>query len=215
MLPAFVSKGQYALLGDIVLSSNASSSSTAWLALAVAAATVLGLILLILMYVLGSGLLGMLNDVVIGISALLSVALAWSLHAQHLARSPQLATPALILTILGAVIVIAGSVLSISGKTGFILAGLYMMVGYALIGLWLLSLNQGDPWPRGLVVFGLITGAVMALGMAAIPGILAGTDSFEASSWLTWIGQMGFFGWAVLYPIWALRLWNTLRLASA
>lgn len=196
-----------------MLSSNASPSSAAWLSLAVAASTLLGLVLLILMYVFSNGFFGMLNDVVIGIAALLSVALAWSLHAGHLDRSPQLATLALVLTIIGAFIVIAGSALSITGTTGFVLAGLYMMVGNALIGLWLLSLNQGDPWPHGLVVFGLVTGAVMALGLATIPGIFAGTDSFEASSWLTWVGQMGFFGWAVLYPIWALRLWNVLRAA--
>lgn len=196
-----------------MLSSNPSTSTAAGLAFAVAAVTLLGLVLLVLMYVLSSATFGILNDIVIGIAALLSVALARALHSQHLARSTQLATPALILTILGAVIVIVGSALSISGKTGFILAGLFMMVGNALIGLWLLSLNQGAPWGHGLAVFGLVTGAVMALGLAAIPGILTRTDSFEASSWLTWVGQMGFFGWSILYPIWCLRLWNTLRAA--
>jgi hypothetical protein len=196
-----------------VVSSNASNSTIASLALAVAAVTVLGLVLLILMYVFSSAPFGMLNDAVIAIAAALSVALAWSLYSQHLARNPQLATLALILTIIGAIFVTAGSVLSISGATGFILAGLYMMVGNALIGLWLLSLQQGSPWPQGLITFGLITGGVMALGLAAIPGILARTDSFEASSWLTWVGQMGFFGWSILYPIWCLRLWVVLRSA--
>jgi len=194
-----------------VLSSNVSNSTIAALAFAVAAVTLLGLSLLILMYALGSARLGMLNDVSISIAAWLSVALAWSLHSQHAARNPQMATLAVILTIAGAVMATAGTVLSISGRTGFILAGLYMMVGNALIGLWLLSLNQGNPWPHGLATFGLITGAIMALGLAAIPGIFSSTDSFKDSSWLTWVGQMGFFGWAVLYPIWAIRLWSTLR----
>ena len=196
-----------------MLSNNASTLNIAWLAFAVATVTLLGLALLILMYIFSSGPLGILNDICIGIAAVLSVALAWSLHAQHQARNPQLATLALILTIAGAVIVVVGSVLSISGTTGFILAGLYMMVGNALIGLWLLSLNYGGPWPHGLTIFGLIIGAVMALGLAAIPGILTGTDSFGTSTWLTWVGQMGFFGWAVLYPIWCLRLWHVLRAA--
>ncbi|MFH1183809.1 MAG: hypothetical protein V1755_02070 [Chloroflexota bacterium] len=195
-----------------MLSSNASPSTTAWLALGAAAVTLLGLALLIIMAVFGEPF-GMLNDICIGIAAVLSAALAFVLYPVHYARSPQFAIAGLILTIAGAVIVVAGSVLSISGTTGFILAGLYMMVGNALIGLWLLGLNYGSPWPHGLVTFGLITGAVMALGLAAIPGIFMGTDSFETSSWLTWVGQMGFFGWAILYPIWCLRLWHTLRLA--
>lgn len=196
-----------------MLSSNTSSSTIAWLALAIAAVTLLGLALLILMYTFSSGTLGMLNDMAIAIAALLSVALAWILYPLHQVRSPQLALPTLILAAVGAVIVVVGSVLSISGTTGFILAGLYMMVGNALLGLWLLSLNQASQWQHGLVILGLVTGAVMALGLAAIPGIFTGTDSFKDSSWLTWVGQMGFFGWAVLYPIWCLRLWNMLRTA--
>lgn len=196
-----------------MLSSNASNSSIAALVLSVAVVTVLGLALLILMYAWGSARLGMLNDICIALAAWLSAILAWSLHSQHAARNPQLATPALILTIIGAVIVTIGSALSISGRTGFILAGLYMAVGNALIGLWLISLYQVTPGPHALAVFGIIAGAVMALGLAAIPGIFAGTDSFKDSSWLTWVGQMGFFGYAVLYPIWAFHLWNVLRAA--
>src|SRR4030042_5525862 len=65
MLPLFVSKGQLVPPGVIVLSSNASPSNAAWLALAVAAATLLGLLLLILMYVFSNGFFGMLNDAVI------------------------------------------------------------------------------------------------------------------------------------------------------
>jgi hypothetical protein len=194
-----------------MISSNTSNPVVAGLALAVAIVTLLGLVLLILMFSLSNGTLGMLNDVSIAIAALLSVALAWSLHPVHRASHPQLALPLLILVIVGAVIVVAGSILSISGTTGFILAGLYMMLGNALIGIWLLSLNQASPWPHNLVVFGLITGGVMALGLATIPGILTATDSFGDSSWLTWVGQMSFFGWAVLYPIWCLRLRSLLR----
>lgn len=194
-----------------MLSSNASNSTIASLALAVAVVTLLGLVLLILMYVLSSGPLGTLNDVSILIAAWLSVALAWSLHSQLAARNPLLASLALVLTVVGAVIATYGSVLIITGRTGFVLAGLYMMVGNALIGIWLISLNRGASWPQGLVVLGLIAGSVMVLGLAAIPGIIARTDSFAESSWLTWVGQMGFFGWAILYPIWCLRLWALLR----
>ena len=198
-------------MGAILVSSNASTSNSAWLALAVAAVTLLGLLFLILMYVFSSGPIGMLNDVCIAVAAALSVALAWTLYPLQQARSPQFALPALILAAAGAVIVIAGSALSISGTTGFVLAGLFMVAGNALIGLWLLGLNYGSPWPRGLVTFGLIAGGLMAVGLLAVPGIFARTDSFETSSWLTWIGQMGFFGYAVLFPVWCLRLWTFLR----
>ena len=191
---------------------NASNSSIAWLAFTVAIVTLLGLVLLILMAIFGEPF-GMLNDICIGLAALLSIALAWVLLPLHQARSPQLALPATILVILGAILVVVGSALSISGKTGFVLAGLYMAAGNALIGLWVLGLNQGNPWPHGVVVLGLIAGAVMALGLATVPGIFMRTDSFSTSSWLTWVGQMGFFGYAVLYPVWCLRLWNLLKAA--
>lgn len=199
-------------MGEIVLSTNASNSTVAWLALAVATVSLLGLALLVLMAVFGNPF-GMLNDICIAMAALLSLALAWNLYPLHHARSPQLALLALILVIVGGVIVVAGSILSISYTTGFVLAGLYMAAGNALIGLWVLSLNEGSPWPHPLVVLGLIAGAVMTLGIATIPGILTGTDSFETSSWLTWVGQMGFFGYAILYPIWGLRLWHLMRIA--
>jgi hypothetical protein len=193
-----------------VLSTNTLNPTVAWLALAVAVVTLLGLALLIIMAIFGEPF-GMLNDICIALAALLSIALAWALFPVYHARNPQLALPLLILVIVGAIIVVVGSVLSVSGKTGFILAGLYMAAGNALIGLWVLSLNQGSPWPHGLVVLGLISGAVMALGLATVPGIFMRTDSFSGSSWLTWVGQMGFFGYAVLYPIWSLRLWHLLR----
>ncbi|HEY5982702.1 MAG TPA: hypothetical protein VIU38_04455, partial [Anaerolineales bacterium] len=97
-----------------MFSSNASHSNIAWLAFAVGVITLLGLALLILMYVLKSGPLGMLNDICNGLGAALSVALAAALFSQHQARSPQLAVPTLILVVVGAIIAIAGSVLVIS-----------------------------------------------------------------------------------------------------
>ncbi|HEY5983626.1 MAG TPA: hypothetical protein VIU38_09150 [Anaerolineales bacterium] len=194
-----------------MLSSNATSSNISWLAFAVGAVTLLGLALLILMYVLKSGPLGMLNDICNGLGAALSVALAAALFSQHQARSPQLAVPTLILVVVGAIIAIAGSVLVISGATGFFLAGMYTMLGYALIGIWVLSLNHSAPWPASLTVLGLVAGGAMVLGLATIPSIFMRIDSFQAAAWHTWLGQVGFLGWAILYPIWCLRLWQVLR----
>lgn len=194
-----------------MFSSNASNSNIAWLAFAVGVVTLLGLALLILMYVLKSGPLGMLNDICNGLGAALSVALALALFSQHQARSPQLAVPALILVVIGAIVAIAGSVLVLSRTTGFFLAGMYTMVGYALIGIWVLSLNQSAPWSASLTVLGWVAGGAMVLGLAAIPSIFMRIDSFQAAAWHTWLGQVGFLGWAILYPIWCLRLWQVLR----
>lgn len=196
-----------------MLSSNASNSTIASLALAVAVVTLLGLVFLILMYALSSGTLGMMNDVCNSLAALLSVALAAVLYAQHQARSPQLATPALIAAIFGALFALVGSYLVMSGRTGFFLAGMYTMIGYALIGFWLIAILRGGILPQPLVPFGLIAGAVMGLGLAAVPSTFMRIDSFGTAAWHTWIGQMGFFGWAVLYPIWCLRVWTLLRAA--
>ena len=196
-----------------MLSSHASNSTIAGLALAIGVVTLLGLVLLILMYAFSSGPLGLLNDICNGLEGLLSVALAAALLAQHQARSPHLAVPALSLVILGAALVVAGSVLVMSGATGFFLAGMYSMTGFALIGVWLLATSCRAPWPPSLVTLGLISGAVMALGFAAIPSIFLRIDSFGSAAWHTWLGQAGFLGWAVLYPIWCLRLWSLLRAA--
>lgn len=198
-------------MGVIVLSGNASNSIIGWLAFAVATVTLLGLAFLILMYLLSSGPLGTLNDICNGLGALLSLVLAVALFAQQHARNPWLAVLTMILAVVGAAIAVQGSRLIITGSTGFFLAGMYTMTGYALIGLWLVAANYRSPWPQGIVTFGLIAGIVMALGCAAIPSIFLRIDSFEAATWHTWLGQVGFIGWAILYPIWCLRLWSVLR----
>jgi hypothetical protein len=197
-------------MGEILNSSHLSNSSLAWLALVVGLVNLTGLLFLVIMS-LGAALFGPLNDIFNALGALLSLALAAALYAQHHARSQQLATAALILVIVGAGLAVVGSWLVMSGRTGFFLAGMYTMTGYALIGAWLLAVNYGASWPRGLVTFGLIAGAVMLLGLAAIPSIFMRIDSFSAAAWHTWLGQAGFVGWAILYPIWCLRLWQLLR----
>jgi hypothetical protein len=212
MLRLLVAKRPFASKGEIVLSSNASNSTIASLALAVGVVNLAGLLFLIIMAVVGSPW-GTLNDICNGVGAVLSVALALALHPQLRARDPRLAIAALVVVILGALIATLGSVLVMSGRTGFFLAGMYTMTGYALIGLWLLAVNRGGALPQALVLFGLIAGAVMVLGLAAIPSIFMRIDSFGTAAWHTWVGQMGFIGWAILYPIWCLRLWGLLRAA--
>jgi hypothetical protein len=201
-------------------SANASTSIAPWLALAVGVVNLLGTLFLFLMFILmltsvsNGDPFGPLNDFSNGLGAALSAALAAALHGWLRARGPRIALPATILALVGALIGIYGSWLIMSGTTGFVLAGLVSMAGYALIGLSLLALNHGSSWPRGLVKLGIATGAVMALGLAAIPSVLMRIDSLEAAVWHTWIGQAGWFGWGVLLPVWALRLWKALRSAA-
>jgi hypothetical protein len=66
---------------------------------------------------------------------------------------------------------------------------------------------HGNPWSHSLVIFGLVIGVIMALGLAAVPGIFSGSDSQESASWIVnYVGQAGVLGWLVLYPIWCVLL---------
>lgn len=86
-----------------------------------------------------------------------------------------------------------------------------------MIGLWLLLLSysalQGNSLPQGLVIFGLISGVILALGLVTIPGILRGIDSQEYeltlfnSIW--WVSSLGYLA---IYPTWCTLLGRTLLL---
>ena len=85
-----------------------------------------------------------------------------------------------------------------------------MALGNALLGLWLLALTysvRGSfAWPDGLLILGLVAGAVMVLGLLTLPGVLSGAEAWEAAPWFVNLGQGGAFGWLVLYPLWSIWL---------
>jgi hypothetical protein len=191
-----------------------SPSVVGWVAIATGVAVIVAVINLILMYTVNGPIFGTVNDVFNSIIGILSVVLAWMLYAEFHARSPLMSQVALLLAVVGTVFTIIGSILIIFGYTDFVLAGWYTGVGNALIGLWLAafcySILYGSTWPHNLIVFGMVVGAFMAIGLIGIPGIFAGIDSMESMPWYLYIAFFGYLGTYILYPIWSILFGRTL-----
>jgi hypothetical protein len=203
---------------------NFPSRTPGWLAIAIGAVALVGVVSLILFFTFGS-LFGTLNDLCIAIEAILSALLAWVLYPAHQALSPRLSQFMLAAALAGALVAFIGSAFIIFDITGWFLAGLMNFFGFALFGLWLLSFNylarRMDRWPRRLVQFGLVSGASMAIGLLTGPGIFGRVDNPELAPWFWYVAPVASLGWLLLYPIWSfwlgrLILMNrlTVRLAS-
>ena len=166
---------------------------------AVAVTVPAAIVLLVVYYAVG-GPFGTLNDMANALVGVLSAVLA--------AQSARLGVPAAAVAAAGAggAVMVVGSWLVITGRAGWVLAGLVSAVGAALVGAWLLALNvvvaRNGMLPRGLTRLGSVTGAVMLLGVLVVPDILARSDTWED---LHWFGITGFVGWLGLYlgyPVW-------------
>ena len=179
------------------------------MAIATGLSVMLAALFLLLMYTVEPRF-GKLNDIFNAILGIASGILAWMLYPQHRARSLLLSQLALVLALVGLIFTVIGSVLIIYDYTGYVLAGFYTAVGNALIGLWLAafcySMRGGNTFPHNLLRFGLVVGAIMALGVLSSIGILAGIDSMESLPWYLLLGFFGFIGTYVLYPIWTMWL---------
>lgn len=179
------------------------------LAIAIGATALLGVVSIIMFFTVG-GVFGLLNDVCNGVEAILSALLAWSLYPWLRSHAPRSSLFALIAAAVGALIPMIGSALIIFDFTGWYLAGLYTMFGYALVGVWLFRLNYvalGSFWlSRRLAQLGLLTAACMAIGCLASPGILGGVDDPGVAPWFVNVGLLGSLGWMFLYPCWCLWL---------
>ena len=153
------------------------------------------------------GPFGTINDIGNAATGVLSAALAWRFRRQIPGRTADLAVGA---AIIGAGLTVAGSALVVSDTTGFFFAGLVSSVGFAGIGAWLVILNKSDAMaavtPRRLRSLGIAAGGLMALGIAAAPGIVLGLDDMAAAPAWVWVGLFGWLGIFVAYPAWAIWL---------
>jgi len=203
--------------------SNFPARSIGGLAIAIGGVTLIGIVSISLFYVVG-GFFGPLNDLCNAVEAVLGAVLAWRLYPCYRSQSPRLSQFALIAALVGALVAVIGSALVIFRVTGWYLAGLYTMLGYALIGVWLFGFNasvlRNFSWPRRLVQLGRGTGAVMVAGLLSSAGIPGGVDSVGAAPWWVNVGFVGSLGWFLLYPIWCLwlgrlLLWHSVTMPVA
>jgi len=195
------------------MNGNFPSTAIGWMAIATGTTAVLAVVTITLMYTVNM-IFGPINDVLNGIAAILSAAMAWMLYAQHHAKSPLMSQVALGLAVLGTILAVVGSILVIFRFTGFVLAGWYTGFGYALLGLWLAafcySMLGNDVFPNKLIIFGIVTGIAMAMGILSLTGILSRIDSMEALPWYLNIAYLAFLGIYIFYPIWAIWLGRVL-----
>ena len=189
------------------MNSNFPSTTIGWTAIATGVAVIFALVFITMMYTVNM-IFGPINDVMNSIVAILSAVLAWMLYAQHHSKSPMLSQVTLMLAVIGAVVMVIGSVLVLFKFTGWILAGMYTGVGSALIGVWLMafsySMLKDGLLPNNLVIFGLFTGVVMAFGLFALPGIFAGIDNLESVPWYLLAVLPSGLGIYLTYPIWCI-----------
>ena len=197
-----------------MITNTFSFMTTGWVAVAAGIAGLLGLAFIALFFTVGQPF-GTLNDIFIGLTAILSMVLAWKLYPWHHTQSLILSQVGLVLALIGGVVVLTGSVFAIFRISGWYLAGLYMAAGNGLIGLWLLALCysalDANIFPRSLVILGLISGVILMLGLVAIPGIFRGLDlkdyTMTAFNAVWWTASLGYLA---LYPAWSVLIGRSL-----
>jgi hypothetical protein len=172
-------------------------------ATAIAVTVPAAIVLLVVFYAVG-GPFGTLNDLANALVGVLSVVLA--------AQTARLGVPAVAIAPagLGGALMVVGSWLVITGRTGWVLAGLVSAVGAAALGSWLVVLNlaarRAGTLSTPTTRLGLASGALMTLGILTVPDLVARADAWED---LHWYGVVGFLGWLGLYlgyPVWCVLL---------
>lgn len=185
-------------------------------ALAVAVVDLVAVASLVTFFAVG-GPFGMVNDVANAVLGVASAALAW-LH-RRAAKPAGPGWPAVAAAAVGGALMMLGSVLVVSGRTGWYLAGLVSAVGAAWLGGWLASASRASRVPSTYAAadrdavpgpdhsrLGRAAGLTMMLGLLAVPGVLTGMDDWSAAPWYVGVAQLSWLGTYALYPFWCVRL---------
>src|SRR5262245_24247878 len=153
---------------------NARTLYAAWCAIALGAVTAMSVASFVVFVFVG-GVFGELNDVGNAVGGALSGALAWLLCPTLGLHSPRLRRLAVVAASLGALLMVAGSVVVVFGATGWFSASLISTLGGGFMGVWLLTQNhiakQDRRWPARLVRLGLVSGTAMIIGLLAGFGV--------------------------------------------
>lgn len=173
-------------------------------AAAIAVTVPAAMVLLVLYYTVG-GPFGTLNDMANALIAMLTALLAVQTAAKFAVPAAAVAAAGA-----GAALMVVGSWLVITDRTGWVLAGLVSAVGAAAAGAWLLTLNltaeRKGAWSRPVTSLGVVSGALMTLGVLTIPDILGRADTWEDLHWYSVVGFVGWLGLYLGYPVWCALL---------
>lgn len=176
------------------------------LALWTAVVGAVALAALVLMSV-GLGFLGPVNDVLGAVTGVLVMLLAFAAR-DLLPDGAVLRRLALAAAVLGTILIVIGSVLVLTGRTGWYLAGLWSALGWGVLGVWFLvlavTLVGSSSWPVWLRWLGVIAGVLLVVGLAVLPGILSGVDDWGAAGAGLVVPQvLGYVG-SLLLLIWCI-----------
>jgi len=180
----------------------------AGLALIVAAVTAIAAIVLFAIFSVAGEPFGLLNDATNGVFALLAGAAAWWMRDRTGRGVAALA-------LAGVVVAIVGSALTMTGMTGWILAGFVSSVGFGLIGPSVVATTAALAGERRvterIATFGRATGWLMTLGVLAVVPVVLRYDSFDATPAWAWAVYVSWFGTYIGYPAWAIASGRRLR----
>lgn len=176
---------------------------TGRIARAIAAIAVISIVTLAVMAA-GVPVFGPINDLTNAVGGLLSALLAWQFHALLRERIPGVAVLGLLAAWAGAAAITVNSIRVATGRMHWMTGGMYLALGYGLLGVWLLALLRLiGPQPfltPGLTRLGIVAGTAMLFGLLAGPALLSGTN-LEKNP-LAWIASVSVTGGWLIYPLW-------------
>ncbi len=159
---------------------------------------------LVLMFA-GLGFLGPVNDVLGAVTGTLAMLLAFAAR-DLLPAGLALRWLALASAVVGAILIVIGSLLVLTGRTGWYLAGLWSGLGWGVLGVWFLVLTLtlfgSTSWPGWLGWLGVVAAVLLLVGLAVAPGILSGIDDWDSAGPSLVVPQaLGYLG-SLLLLVW-------------